>query len=312
MSRYHVKQSAFLLLVCSFLSTLSVVHAAKLIEKTSHLQFDEEFSYAMFAEYPSIARDQIKWKMEADDPEGLYRLKVRPSKGFVLHNALSELNYDVDAGCIVQKPQEEKEEKGVTLLPIYCSPQKTGLLTFPIVVSFPEGQMIPKGEYGDGIEVELWCGDQFVAKESLFVQTRVEEYAEVSITEVIDNEFLATRYALVDFGIVDGTVSKVLNLGVRANYDYDVEIESKNHGKLKWEAPLDVVTPKTVFMDYSLLVDNQEIQLGGGTTVLRHLGNLSPMRGNRHTMQITLYPDLSRNLAGKYRDQILISVISTS
>lgn len=114
------------------------------------------------------------------------------------------------------------------------------------------------------------------------------------------------RYSLNLGKLELGKTSKNINMNILSNTRYDIELQSKNNGKLELESGTAGVAKS--FIAYSLTLDGQQLDFSDDTSKLLDLSPSKKGITNSHSMYIqpTEYTKYKR--AGIYSDTITISI----
>lgn len=174
------------------------------------------------------------------------------------------------------------------------------VVTLPIVM--PRKQFARPGKYAVDLLIEVHFQDELILRKIMPATIQVEEHSQIMISENVDDSFEKTQFVRGNFGQIEETVTKSSYLSIKANYDFALEVESKNHGVMVRKDR----KRNTSGISFDLVIDRLALDLKEGSVVL-------PLKNgeNRNIpLNLTLYPDAKTHLAGSYQDTLLLSIIS--
>ncbi len=203
----------------------------------------------------------------------------------------------------------------VILKDLVASPDASNLLTGTAIiggtqvnfeVAVLQGQIVPPGSYSDTVSVLLYEGTNGSdgLKETAIMPISIDVPAFVSVSLApTGGEFDPMQDAMtLDFGVLTQGSSRDMDVLVRANVDYAVDLESAHAGALAITDPGD---PSTV--PYQLTVNGATANLAGGAvTVVQDTGPTT-LSGNRYQLVFTI-GNPGNATSGAYGDEVTVTV----
>jgi len=177
------------------------------------------------------------------------------------------------------------------------------------VVLVPPEQVRPSGFYTQPIKITVYQGtrDSYVEKDAKTVvfSIRVDSVAEMSLGEPGSPFDATAKGHRLDFGNLEKSKARGLDMRVRSNAGYHVTMESENGGVMKNIDPRSHAT-----IPYSLQINNTAVGLARvGQTVLTRSNWLTDRNGDLHQVLVTI-GQVGNAPAGTYRDNITVTVVS--
>ena len=180
-------------------------------------------------------------------------------------------------------------------------------LSFVIIV--PPEQVKPSGFYTQPIKITVYQGtrDSYLENDSKTVvfSVRVDPVAEMSLGETGSPFDATAKGHRMDFGNLEKSKAKGLDMRVRSNAGYHVNMESQNGGVMK---NIDPSHPATI--PYTLQINSTPVAVGHTEqTVLTRVNRLTDRNGDLHQLLVTI-GEVGNAPAGTYRDNITVTVVS--
>lgn len=174
-------------------------------------------------------------------------------------------------------------------------------------VHITPGQIRPAGDYTDNVNLTLYRGTLTnytqMATRTIRYRALIPKVAEASVVSSgAQFDANATQYN-VDFGVLQEGDRDRLDVLVRTNAGYKLEVLSQNLGKLRRVGGVSGTVP------YTLTVNGQTINLSSKVTIAERSG-VTQSGGDRFPMQIEI-GTLADAVPGNYRDDIIVIVRTT-
>lgn len=116
-----------------------------------------------------------------------------------------------------------------------------------------------------------------------------------------------TQQLDLDLGRLEqGKVSKPVLINVFSNLGYEVQIDSRFHGKLMLENPPQGVTPSSVA--YQVIYDGTQYDISSDPAIIDGAKKSAKRTPNQHEMQIKVTGDPTKVRAGRYADTVVIDI----
>ncbi len=246
----------------------------------------------------------LSFVFDDKDLTGDYLIKIAPltESRFSLMNQANEIIFSFEQS--LEKGEFIYQENTSSSLKVSYSyngrKNQEVVLTFPIVLQ--KEQFALPGNYMLDLQVIALRNDEIVAKKILSMNVIVQQQCQVMISDTKNEVFQDTKFVAWDFGPIENEITKQAALCVRANYDFSIEIESKNKGRLlltERNSPLCEIP-------FHLFLEKTRLNLESGSCRVPSLQNFTLQK----SLALTLFPDSEKNLAGNYQDLILLSIIS--
>ncbi len=176
----------------------------------------------------------------------------------------------------------------------------------PFEAAVLQSQMVPPGLYQDSVTVLLYEGANGVdgLKETAPMGISVDVPAFVTLSLVTTGGAFdpALDTMTLDFGALAQGGQRDMEVLVRANVNFGVDVESANLGSL---SNIDIGDPSTV--PYQMTVDASPVDLSAGpVNVVSDVGP-TPLGGNRYAVVFTI-GSLGGASAGAYEDVLTVTV----
>ena len=176
--------------------------------------------------------------------------------------------------------------------------------SFEFSVRLSGSAWLSPGIYSDSMVLRLFMGtiDHATELESQMVEIEWLVYQRTDLSLVAQGEnFISGRNsAAIDFGMIEGKLSRAVDCIVRSNVGYSVSFLSDSGGALSH--------PSGFRIPYKFTVDGNLLDLEKGIDVGPSWGFSSTGQGGRsHEMTVALDPNPGQE-AGNYSDNIRISV----
>lgn len=176
-------------------------------------------------------------------------------------------------------------------------------------IAVPPEQVKPAGRYSDVLEITAFQGtpDHFLEKDSRTItfSIQVEEVAELSMVGSGAPFDPSHRARNLDFDRLAKGTSKGFDLRVRSNAGYDVVMESESGGVMK-----NIDPQVSSEIPYSLYLGGSRVNLRGGRQIgLSRANRMTGAGGDQHAVEVVI-GETRGAVAGVYRDNITVTVIS--
>jgi spore coat protein U-like protein len=177
------------------------------------------------------------------------------------------------------------------------------------VILVPPEQVRPSGVYTQPIKITVYQGtrDSYLEKDAKTVvfSIRVDSVAELSLGEAGAPFDARAKGHRLDFGNLEKSQAKGVDIRVRSNAGYHITMESENGGLMKNIDPRHPVT-----IPYSLQINSAAVSLRRiGQTVLTRGSRLTDRNGDLHQVLVTI-GQVGNAWAGTYQDNIILTVVS--
>lgn len=167
-----------------------------------------------------------------------------------------------------------------------------------VYIHVPPGQVVRKGPYQDRVVVnayELRNGTPVgpIATRLVQVRARVREVVDAAVTVNGATRPLSGTSGVLDMGELSRTGGGRFDLTVNGNSDYTLSLSSENAGRL-------VAPANGGSIDYQVAVQGRTLSLSRGTNI--------DLGGNGRYQIDVIVGDVSRALAGTYRDNLILTI----
>lgn len=288
----------------AFLILANTLHAFELNQAKIPLSTFGDVVYDIYSQKDTHCEASIILSLEESDYSANYLVTITPSGNprFSFTKGSDSIDFAFEKlHEIAQLYPIESTDVSLKFNYIHTESQRQEvILTLPVKI-YREQFALP-GEYQIGLNVLIERAGEVVTEKTLPATIIVEEQSQVMISDSQKDAFQNTKFVQWNFGLVENEVTKNSVLSVRANYEFAIEIESKNRGALLYK-------DKQAFpcsIPFELTLGNQAIDLTKGPKLLPAMRNLLLQL----PLSLTLFPDPKENLAGAYQDLLLVSIIS--
>ena len=227
-------------------------------------------------------------------------------KAFFANNQLEYQIYDSSVRRTVLKDLPSATSSEV-IQGAFSAGETIKQLNYTIIV--PPQQIVRAGMYSDSIRVTVYQGTpaQFIENDSKTVEfsVRVDQVAQVSFSGPDGAFNPQARSSSMDFGSLARGKMRGLDVRVRSNAGYRVDMVSEFGGVLRHSDPRIKST-----IPYQLTVGGTPLGLSvGRQTAIVRKGRVTNPSGDVNKMEVTI-GEVKEAIAGAYRDYITITVTS--
>ncbi|SHF15274.1 hypothetical protein SAMN02745148_01937 [Modicisalibacter ilicicola DSM 19980] len=174
---------------------------------------------------------------------------------------------------------------------------------FPVSVVIPAGQPARAGAYSDRVSVQLMNGSRVIDTHELTLKSDVRPQARIRISGSSTTGFSSADGAGLDFGSLTSGEEKSAYLFVQSNSAYALQLTSENRGRLRHVHG----SASNAYIAYRAWLDDKLLDLRRAETYRpspgRALDATTPYR-----LRVRI-GDVSRAIAGRYRDTISVDVL---
>lgn len=278
---------------------IGLLFAMSLASQVIDVEFNESKGYSFLDVYPQIGTASVVFEMGKNDERGLYELLL-PNETIASHlmHGENKLNFHWDLSLLEMTSKEPHVRMYATF-----EPSKTALLRFDLPLYFFGGQEVQSGPYVKHFPFVLRHVDKKVLEGEISLRSSVPMENQLYIIEESDNTKSLFKTRKLEFGYVSDVVSKQVMLSLRSNSSCTLSFRSENGGALvHQDRGADLKIP------YKLFFDGEWVDLKEGMASQEYEDSF--LKGSPHEMKITLYPNPRLLLAGRYQDQLVLSVDS--
>jgi len=175
---------------------------------------------------------------------------------------------------------------------------------FDFRLSIPASIFAEPGAFSLPLNVELvdLTSNAVIADSNLEIQAVVGVRLQTNIAGANTNRNVNSRFAMVNFGVLESGESQQVSLQIRGNSSADITLTSENDGKLRHN------DDSELFVDYSVNVDGEASSLESPLNMIRAVDKT--IRGSAYPVKIII-GDVEGSFAGPYRDVITVEVRPT-
>ena len=267
--------------------------------------------YDIFNEVDTVCNIDLHCHFSEEDPIGLYDFKI--PVGDINESFLScydnKLNFSIgaDEQFAIENNSKLTKEYIIFQVARLTTDEKTVVISYSVMLS--SGQIVSPGKYQGKVDAQIYFDGKLMKEVPIKLSIDVDQQGEVMISDFSFTEFVKTKFALLDFGTLEGDTRRDASIAVRSNYQCSIKLESRNGGVLTLRSN-STYDDEVKNIPYVMSIDGENISLDVGQITLPFGKYRGDLFGISKNISINVYPNFRKNLAGSYKDQILISIVS--